>query len=37
LFDSQAVKKYVAPKRQGEKRCQIEGGSQEVDAIIGQW
>ena len=30
----QAVKKGVAPKCQGEKRCEIKGGGQEMAVII---
>jgi len=30
----QAVKKGAAPKCQGEKRCKIKGGSQEMAVII---
>jgi len=33
----QAVKKCAAPKCQGEKRCEIKGGSQEMAVIIVQW
>ena len=30
-------KRCVAPKSQGEKRCEIEGGGQEMAVIIVQW
>jgi len=31
------VKKGTAPKCQGEKRCEIKGGGQEMAVIILQW
>jgi len=33
----QAVKKGAVPKFQGEKRCEIKGGDQEMAVIIVQW
>jgi len=33
----QTVKKCAAPKFQGEKRCEIKGGSQEMAVMIVQW
>jgi len=37
IQNQQAVKKGVAPKFQGEKRCEIKDGSQEMAVIIVQW
>jgi len=33
--NSQAVKKCAGPKSQGEKRCEIEGGGQEMTVMVG--
>ena len=33
--NNQAVKECVAPKGQGEKRCEIQGGNQEIAMIVG--
>ena len=37
LLSIQAGKKCAAPKCQGEKRCEIKGGGQEMAVIIVQW
>ena len=38
IQNSQAVKKVCSPQKgYGEKRCEIQGGGQEMAVMVGQW